>query len=97
MLSFFECVDHITIFPETTGAEVIRLLRPDAYLCVEGSWQGDIGAKEEVVAMLEHGGEIYYTARQDPNLSTSAIIEKIGKLEMPRLLERFQEYVKINS
>jgi len=79
MLSFLSFVDYITIFPETTGAEVIRLLKPSRYLCVEGSWDGDIGAKDEVIAITENGGEVFYTPRQSPTLSTTAIIERIAE------------------
>lgn len=80
MLSFLSFVDYITIYPESTGAEVIKLLKPDKYLCVEGSWDGDIAAKDEVVAIAENGGRVYYTPRQSPTLSTTAIISQIAEL-----------------
>lgn len=94
MLSFFRSVDYINIYPETHGAEVIRLLKPDVYLCVEGSWEGDIGTKVEVQAMAEHEGKIVYSPRQDPSLSTSAIIDKIGMQAGTALLYEFQQIVE---
>jgi len=80
MLSFLSFVDYITIYPESTGAEVIRLLKPNKYLCVEGSWDGDIATKDEVVAIAENGGQVYYTPRQSPTLSTTTIISQISDL-----------------
>ncbi len=97
VLSYLMPVDYITIYPELNGAEVIRLLRPDAYLCVEGMWEGDISTKEEVQAMVEVGGEIYYTPRQDPFLSTSAIIGRIEKLHGQKILSDFQRLVQEGS
>lgn len=94
MLSFLESVDYINIYPETDGAEVIRLLKPDVYLCVEGSWEGDIGTKAEVQAIAEYGGEVFYSPRQDPSLSTSAIIDKIGMQAGTALLHEFQQLVE---
>lgn len=78
MLSYFGFVDYITFFEENDGAEVIRLLKPNKYLCVEGSWEGDLATKAEVVAMAEVGGEVFTTPRQGPTVSTSAIIERIA-------------------
>lgn len=91
MLSFLESVDYLTIYDEPTGAEVIRQLKPDAYLCVEGSWEGDIAAKAEVIAMAECGGQVFYTPRQNPLSSTSAIIESIGQKYGSQMVEDFKE------
>lgn len=94
MLSFLESVDYLNIYPETHGAEVIRLLKPDVYLCVEGSWEGDIGTKAEVQVIAENGGKVVYCPRQDPSLSTSAIIDKIGMQAGTALLHEFQQFVE---
>ncbi len=88
MLSFLEAVDYITIYPEPTGGEVIKILKPNAYLCVEGSWDGDLAIKDEVKSMVKHKGEVFYTPRQDPVLSTTAIIEKIGKQYAEELIQK---------
>ena len=81
MLAALSSVDFITLYDETTADEIIRILRPDAYLCVEGSWaEGtDLETKAEVQAMLEHGGEVFLSPRQEPGLSTSAIIAQLEK------------------
>lgn len=94
-MSYLDCVNYMTLFGEDTGAETIRVLKPDSYLCVEGSWDGDIATKQEVIAMGEIGGSVFYTPRQGPTVSTSAIIEKISMqaveqvaLELPGLVAR---------
>ncbi len=97
MLSFLEQVDYLTIFSETDGSETIRLLKPDAYLCVEGSWEGDIETKAEVIAMAEHGGNIFHTSRQDPTLSTTAIIERIEALAVNDAMRQFSDLVRRQS
>lgn len=76
-LSSLEDVNYITIYDETTGADVIKILKPNAYLCVEGSWEGSLETKEEVEAMAQVGGEVFYTPRQSPLLSTSKIINRV--------------------
>ncbi len=76
-LSTLQAVDYICIFDEPDGADLIRAIKPTAYLCVEGSWTGDIEAKSEVIAMAEHSGQVFYTPRQHPNISTTAILDKI--------------------
>lgn len=93
MLSFLASVDYITFFEEDTGAATINVLKPKYYLCVEGSWEGDITTKEEVVAMATIGGEVFYTPRQGPTISTSVIITRISMqaiervaAELPRLV-----------
>lgn len=95
MLSFLESIDFLTIYPEATGEEDIRLLKPDVYLCVEGSWKGELGDKPEVKAMAEHGGRICVSARQEPHLSTTAIIRKISRMNSEEMLARFQELVRV--
>lgn len=87
MLSFLEAIDYLTIYDEPTGAEVIRLVKPDYYLCVEGSWTGDLATKEEVKAMAEIHGEVFYTPRQDPHVSTTDIIGKMGQIIGKRFIE----------
>lgn len=90
MLCYLTSVKYVVIYPELTGAETIRLLKPDAYLCVEGSWKGDLAAKEEVVAMAEHGGKVFFTPRQSPIVSTSAIIDRVRELEKPAIMEELK-------
>lgn len=90
MLSFLGSVDYITLFPETTGAESIKKLKPDVYLCVEGSWEGEIETKKEVIAMSEHSGRVYYVPRQEPTVSTTKIVNKISKQIGQELLDELQ-------
>jgi len=79
MLAYLEAVNLITLYDESTAEGVIRLLKPDCYLCVEGSWPEGTNLKDkpEVAAMIEHGGRIYCSPRQEPHLSTSAIVERL--------------------
>lgn len=91
MLCYLASVAFVTIFPETDGANTIRVLRPDAYLCVEGSWEGgDIASKSEVVAMADCGGRVYYSPRQSPTVSTSAILDRVKELQRPEIMEEIQ-------
>lgn len=93
MLAFLECVTYITIFDEVNGAATIKQFRPNAYLCVEGSWEGDLEAKSEVKAM-KRIGKVYYTPRQGPTISTTAIIEKIQRQNSKQLLSEFRNILK---
>ena len=90
MLAYLSAVNYISIFNETTGAELISAINPHAYLCVEGSWEGELETKSEVVAMAYHGGEVYYTPRQHPNVSTTRILEEIEN----SAVERFREAIE---
>lgn len=94
MLSSLGIVDFITFFDEDTGAETIKILKPDSYLCVEGSWEGDLATKQEVVTMAEIGGKVYYTPRQGPTVSTSTIIESISIRAMEKLAAELPRLVK---
>ena len=85
MLSSLGIVDYITFFDENTGAETIKILKPNSYLCVEGSW--------EVVAMAEIGGKVFYAARQGPTVSTSTIIESISRRAVERLARELPRLV----
>lgn len=94
MISFLGAVDYITLFPETHGGEVVRKLKPDIYLCVEGGWESDLQDKEEVIAMSDHGGTVYYCPRQEPRMSTTAIIELIGSQVRGDLLEQVRQLIQ---
>lgn len=91
MLSFLDSVTYITIYEEPTGQEVIKLLRPNSYLCVEGSWEGDLATKKEVIAMADCGGEVFYTPRQNPQSSTSKIIETIERQYGENIIEGIRQ------
>lgn len=91
MLCYLSSVKYVVIYPELTGAETIRLLKPNAYLCVEGSWKGDLAAKDEVIAMAECGGKVFYTPRQSPVVSTSAIIDRVRELEKPAIMAELKK------
>lgn len=64
---------------------VIKDLRPDRLLCIEETWEGKLHERPEVKAVLEYGGEVFCSPRQEPELSTSKIIMKLmedGKREL---------------
>ncbi len=71
-------VNFISIYDEPSGDELIKAIKPDRYLCVEGSWKEKIAEKDEVIAMSEHGGEVFWTPRQHPLISTTNILEQIS-------------------
>lgn len=90
MLAHLVAVDYVVIFDETFedgffSTNVIKELKPDRLLCVEETWEGRLEERPEVKAVLEYGGEVFCSARQDPALSTSKIIMKLmedGKREL---------------
>lgn len=90
MLAHLAAVDYVIIFDETFddgffSTNVIKELKPDRLLCLEETWEGRLEERPEVIAVLEYGGEVYCSSRQDPALSTSKIIMKLmedGKREL---------------
>ena len=92
MLAYLAAVDYITLYDEPTGEKTIRLLQPDSYLCVEGSWpEGtELKDKPEVKAVAAYGGVIYCSPRQEPHLSTSTIIERLESTGMVRAAQHMQ-------
>lgn len=95
MLAYLNSVDYITLYDEVTADSLIRLIKPDAYLCVEGSWPDStkLEDKPEVIAMAEHGGVVYLSPRQEPKLSTSAIEERIKRMGMEDALAEVAKIV----
>ena len=77
MLSFLEFVDYIVIYPQTDAAEVLAYLKPDIYVCVEGSWEGEFENKPEVREARKCGSKILIFPPQAREFSTSEIINKI--------------------
>lgn len=82
MLAHLAAVDYIVVFDEAFeegffSTSVIRDLKPDRLLCIEETWEGRLNERPEVMAVLEYGGEVFCSPRQDPELSTSKIIAKL--------------------
>jgi rfaE bifunctional protein nucleotidyltransferase chain/domain len=73
MLSALSVVDFVTIFPEDTPLEVIRLLLPDV-LVKGGDWNVDAVVGREVVET--NGGKVVLIPYQ-AGFSTTDIIERI--------------------
>jgi len=79
ILAALECVDAIVIFDEPTPRETLAALLPDV-LVKGGDWASDqIVGREEVEAA---GGQVV------SGHSTTAILEKIRKLDVPGRTER---------
>lgn len=82
MLAHLSAVDYVVIFDEAFEGDffsvgVIKDLKPDKLLCIEETWEGRLHERPEVKAVLEYGGEVYCSPKQDPVLSTSKIITKL--------------------
>ena len=77
MLSFLEFVDFIVIYPQAHAGEIIAQLKPDIYVCVEGSWKGDFEEKPEIKQARKCNSKILVFPPQSQELSTSEIINKI--------------------
>jgi rfaE bifunctional protein nucleotidyltransferase chain/domain len=79
ILAALECVDGVVIFDEPTPRETIAALLPDV-LVKGGDWGNDrIVGREEVEAA---GGKVV-SIPVVAGFSTTAILEKIRKLDMP--------------
>src|SRR5438094_9530005 len=84
MLEAIECVDGVVIFDEPTPRETIAALLPDV-LVKGGDWASDqIVGREEVEAA---GGQVVLVPVVSGH-STTAILEKIRKLDVPGRTER---------
>ena len=80
VLAALECVDAVVIFDEPTPREIVAALLPDI-LVKGGDWAGDqIVGREEVEAA---GGRVV-SVPVVAGYSTSAMVEKIRKLDAPR-------------
>jgi len=92
MIGFLSFVKGITVYDEVDAAAVIELLKPDSYLCVEGSWPADgkLEDKAEVMAMQSHGGRTILSPRMDPNLSTSSLEATIESLAEERIFQKLE-------
>ena len=79
ILAALECVDGVVIFDEQTPREIIAALLPDV-LVKGGDWaSAQIVGREEVEAA---GGKVI-SIPVVAGYSTTAILEKIRKLEVP--------------
>jgi D-beta-D-heptose 7-phosphate kinase/D-beta-D-heptose 1-phosphate adenosyltransferase len=84
ILAALECVDGVVIFDEPTPREIISALLPDV-LVKGGDWASDaIVGREEVEAL---GGKVI-SIPVVPGYSTSAILERIRRLELPGKTDR---------
>jgi len=73
VLSALECIDFITIFPESTPLELINLLKPD-FLIKGGDWPEDkVVGRDEI---KKWGGRVILIP-EIKGKSTTNIVEKI--------------------
>ncbi len=77
MISYLDFVDFIVIYPQLDAAKVVRILRPDVYVCVKGSWKGDFEKKNEVKAVRKYNGKIIVFPHQSVMVSTTKIVKSI--------------------
>lgn len=76
MMAALEFVDYVTWFEETDPRDLLTKIRPDVH--VNGSEYGENCIEAEVVKA--QGGKLFIVPRI-PSLATTAIIEKIKRLE----------------
>jgi D-glycero-beta-D-manno-heptose 1-phosphate adenylyltransferase len=76
MLAALACVDYVTVFPDATPVETIRMLRPHVH--VKG---GDYDAESlpEAAAVREGGGEVRIMPLV-PGRSTTDVVKRIQDL-----------------
>ncbi len=91
-------VDRVVIFEEDHPTEVIRDLKPHRSLTIEeGEFVGKMQERPDARAVLESGGEVYISPRQDPELSTSKLIEKIMEDGSRRLARKIRPLLNGNG
>ena len=75
VIAALECVDYVTLFPELTPENLIRIIKPDIH--VKG---GDYRPEDlpEAAAVRESGGEVQVLSFL-PGRSTTKLIEEITK------------------
>ena len=73
VLSAFECVDYVVVFPEATPAAIVRAVRP-RILVKGGDWSPDriVGGQ----TVIDAGGEVRVVPLRK-GLSTSALLRRI--------------------
>jgi len=77
LMSYVDFIDYVVIYPWSHGAPLIKALRPDVYVCVEGSWQGDFEDKPEIIAAQKCKAKIVVLPPQSLVVSTTKVIERI--------------------
>ncbi len=85
MIAAIEYVDYVVISPFKTAIEIIEYIKPDFYIkgpdYKNKNTKGIIQEREAIAGV---GGKILYT--DDEKFSTSALIDKIQKIERKSLL-----------
>ena len=76
-LSYIDFIDYIVVYPWPQAARIINILRPDVYVCVEGSWQGKFEDKPEIKAARKCKSKIVVLPPQSLVVSTTKVIKKI--------------------
>ncbi len=76
LLRFFRPVDYVTIFPQKTVAEVLKLLRPDIFQTVDEAWNNGYKESKEYKIIKKYGGEVKLVGRQAPFVSSHVLIEQ---------------------
>lgn len=77
MLSYLDFVDYIVIYSWVHAGKIIKILKPDVYVCVEGSWSGNLEDKAEVKVARQEKIEVVVIPYQSQEVSTSKIIDKV--------------------
>ncbi len=77
LLSYVDFIDYIVIYSWIHAAKIINILKPDVYVCVKGSWKGDLEQKPEVKAARKCDRRVVVLPPQSLMVSTSKIIQKI--------------------
>lgn len=74
ILAALECVDYVTLFPQSEPSEIIRFLKPD--IVAKGAWDSGLPEMDTIWAV---GARFVSLPRQEGE-STSQLIERIKEL-----------------
>ena len=85
MLSYQSCVDLITTIDDVDQEggwqyELVRVLRPDVFVAVEGSYP-----ESQLVEIRKHAKEVVVLPRQAENTSTSRLIQNTVKKHLDQV------------
>ena len=89
MLSYQSCVDLVTTIDDVDPAgawqyELVRALKPDIFVAVEGSYP-----EEQLAEIKKHAKELIVFPRQAENTSTSRLIQNTVKKHLDQVYGLF--------
>lgn len=93
-LRFLRAVDFVTILPQKTVIQALKLLKPDVFQTVTEDWNKAYQESEEYKAVKSYGGEVKLVPRQAPFVSSHILINRAAGLQIQRIFKKCLEAVE---